>query len=104
MKWSTGNKIGSAFCLVLPVLLVMGMVSRDSTAKLIDFAEWVHAHQVVTGLDDVPSTLKDAETGQQDHVVTREARYIEPDRGASPSLRSAIGAGWPTPPDNRHGA
>jgi hypothetical protein len=54
MKWSMGNKIGSAFCLVLAALLIIGVVTRDSPAKLID-------------------------------------------------SRSAIGAGWPTPPDNRHG-
>jgi CHASE3 domain sensor protein len=84
MKCSIGNKIGGVFCLVLAALVVVGVVSRDSTAKLIDPANWVaHAHRAVTGFDEVPSTLKDAETG---------------------SIRSAIGAGWPVPPDNRYGA
>jgi hypothetical protein len=55
MKWSIGNKISSAFGLALAALLVIGVVSRDSPAKLIN-------------------------------------------------SRSAIGAGWPTPPDHRHGA
>jgi hypothetical protein len=55
MKWSIGNKIASTFDLALVGLLVIGVVTRDSPAKLINF-------------------------------------------------RSAIGAGWPTPPDHRHGA
>ncbi len=55
MKWSIGNKIASAFGLALAALVAVGLVSHDSTAKLID-------------------------------------------------SRSTIGAGWPTPPDHRHGA
>jgi CHASE3 domain sensor protein len=83
MKCSIGNKIGGVFCLVLAALVV-GVVSRDGTARLIDSAKWVaHAHRVVTRFDEVRSTLKDAETG---------------------SIRSAIGAGRPMPPDNRYGA
>jgi methyl-accepting chemotaxis protein len=83
MKWSIGNKIASAFGLALAALLAVGVVSHDSTAKLIDSSEWVtHSHQVVTGLDELLSALKDAETGQRGYVITGEARYLEPYQGA----------------------
>jgi methyl-accepting chemotaxis protein len=79
MKWTIGNKIGSGFGLALAVLLVVGAVSYDSTTKLIDSAEWVrHTHEVLTGLDELLSGMKDAETGQRGYVITGEARYLEP--------------------------
>src|ERR1700722_17001729 len=83
MKWSIGRKIASAFGLALTLLLVVGAVSHDSTAKLIDSAQWVqHTHQVLTGLDEFVSALKDAETGQRGYVITGEPRYLEPYQGA----------------------
>jgi methyl-accepting chemotaxis protein len=83
MKWSIGNKIASGFGLALAVLLVVGTVSYNSTAKLIDSAEWVgHTHEVLNGLDDLLSVMKDAETGQRGYVITGEARYLEPYQGA----------------------
>jgi hypothetical protein len=64
MKWSIGNKIASAFGLALAALLVVAVASHDSTAKLIYSTVWVtRSHQVVTGLDEFRSAMKDAETG-----------------------------------------
>ncbi len=83
MKWSIGSKIASAFGLALAVLVVVGVVSRDSTNKLIISAEWVrHTHQVLAGLDQFMSALKDAETGQRGYLITGETRYLEPYQNA----------------------
>jgi methyl-accepting chemotaxis protein len=83
MRWSIGKKIGSGFALALLVLLVVGAVSYDSTTKLIGSAEWVrHTHEVLNGLDEVLSALKDAETGQRGYIITGGARYLEPYQGA----------------------
>ncbi len=83
MKWSIGSKIGSGFGLALVALMVVGAVSYNSTAKLIDSAEWVgHTHEVLNELDDLLSGMKDAETGQRGYVITGEARYLEPYQGA----------------------
>jgi methyl-accepting chemotaxis protein len=83
MKWSIGRKIGSGFGLALAALMVVGAVSFNSTAKLIDSAEWVrHTHEVLNGLDEVLSAFKDAETGQRGYIITGEARYLEPYKGA----------------------
>ncbi len=83
MKWSIGSKIASAFGLALAVLVVVGVVSRDSTNKLIVSAEWVrHTHQVLASLDQFLSALKDAETGQRGYLITGEMRYLEPYQNA----------------------
>ncbi len=83
MRWSIGSKIGSGFGLALVALMVVGAVSYNSTAKLIDSAKWVgHTHEVLNGLDDLLSGMKDAETGQRGYVITGEARYLEPYQGA----------------------
>jgi methyl-accepting chemotaxis protein len=83
MTWSIGKKIGSGFGVALVVVMVVGTVSYDSTTKLIDSAAWVrHTHEVINGLADLLSVLKDAETGQRGYIITGEARYLEPFQGA----------------------
>jgi len=83
MRWSIGKKIGSGFGLALAVLMMVGAVSYDSTTKLIDSAAWVrHTNDVLKGLDELLSGMKDAETGQRGYVITGEARYLEPYEGA----------------------
>ena len=79
MKWSIGNKIASGFGLALAVLLVVGAVSYDSTTKLSSSADWVrHTHEVLAGLDELLSAMKDAETGERGYVITGESPYLEP--------------------------
>lgn len=78
MRWSIGKKIGSGFGSAVLALIIVGAVSYDSTIKLIDSAEWVrHTHEVINGLDEVLSGMKDAETGQRGYVITGEARYLD---------------------------
>jgi len=74
---------------VLVFFLVSGAVAyfniqtlRDDNQKI------VHSHQVITTLDDVLSTMKDAETGQRGFLLTYKDRYLEP---YSTAL-SAVGA------------
>ena len=83
MRWSIGKKIGSGFGLALIALTTVGAVSYDGTSKLIDSAAWVrHTHEVLEGLDELLSAMKDAETGQRGYIITGEARYLEPYQGA----------------------
>src|ERR1700685_94845 len=83
MRWSIGKKIGSGFGLALIALAIVGAVSYDSTTKLIESAAWVrHTNETLKDLDELLSGLKDAETGQRGYVITGEARYLEPYRGA----------------------
>jgi methyl-accepting chemotaxis protein len=83
MTWSIGKKIGSGFGLALVMLATVGAVSYDSTIKLIESAGWVqHTREMVDGLDELLSGLKDAETGERGYVITGEERYLEPYQGA----------------------
>lgn len=79
MKWTIGTKIGGGFALALAALAVIGWVSYRSTTGLIDTAGLVdHTHQVLENIEQLLSTLKDAETGQRGYLVTGEERYLEP--------------------------
>ncbi len=78
-----GKKLEAASDSRLIALTMVGAVSYDSTSKLIDSAEWVrHTNEVLKGLDELLSGMKDAETGQRGYVITGEARYLEPYQGA----------------------
>jgi len=46
----------------------------------------VHSHQVITTLDGLLSTVKDAETGQRGFLLTGNDRYIEPYNAALPAV------------------
>jgi len=37
-----------------------------------------HTHEVITGLEDILSTIKDAETGQRGFLLTGDERYLTP--------------------------
>jgi hypothetical protein len=101
MKWSIGSKIGSGFGLALVALMIVGAVSYNSTAKLIDSAEWVgHTHEVLNALDDLLSGIKDAETGQRGYVITGEARYLEPYQGAREVVDQRLKSLRELTPDN----
>jgi methyl-accepting chemotaxis protein len=79
MRWSIGGKIGSGFGLALVVLVVVGAVSYDSTKKFNSSAGWVrHTYEILSGLDELLSGMKDAETGERGYVITGEPRYLEP--------------------------
>lgn len=83
MRWTIGTKIGSGFAFVLTALLIVSVVSYDSTTKLIESVEWVrHTHEVLNRLGEMLSVLKDAETGQREFLLTGEQRDLAPYRAA----------------------
>ena len=45
-----------------------------------------HTHEVITGLGDVLSLVKDAETSQRGYLLTGEERYLEPYNQSIPRL------------------
>ncbi len=83
MRWSIGSKISVVFAMALIVLGVVGAVSYDSTAKLIDSAALVaHTHTVIVETLEMLDAVKDAETGQRGFIITGEERYLQPYQGA----------------------
>jgi CheY-like chemotaxis protein/signal transduction histidine kinase/CHASE3 domain sensor protein len=51
----------------------------------------VHSLQVITTLDGLLSTVKDAETGQRGFLLTDNERYLEPYNAALPAVTSQLG-------------
>jgi len=84
MTSSIGTKIGSSFALALVILMAIGAVSYNSTAKFMDSAGWVtHTYEVLDNLTGFLAAMNDAETGQRGYVITGQDQYLEPYRNAS---------------------
>ncbi len=50
-----------------------------------------HTHEVLDALEEVLSTVKDAETGQRGYLITGETRYLEPYESAVATVRDRTG-------------
>jgi CHASE3 domain sensor protein len=81
-----GTRILGGLGLTLAIVVVMGVCSYRSTAKLdeagrfvIETNRWVaHTYAVLAQLEEVLSLMKDAETGQRGFLITNEPAYLQP--------------------------
>jgi methyl-accepting chemotaxis protein len=79
MKWTVGVKIAAGFALVLLVFVVVGIVSYQSTSRLIEASDWTkHTYEVMGELDETLSSLQDIETGQRGYLLVGDESYLEP--------------------------
>lgn len=91
MNISVGFKIGSGFALALGVLLLLGVVSYQTTTQLNQSNGWVkHTYEVLLTLEKVLSLLQDSETGQRGYLITGERRYLEPYEAAQGKIPGEI--------------
>jgi PAS domain S-box-containing protein len=75
------------------VIAAIGVSAYVSTQRLLEANRWVtHTHQVIEGLEQVLSVLKDAETGQRGFVLTGQQRYLEPYNAATGQVKHDIDA------------
>ncbi|HMI01751.1 MAG TPA: response regulator [Pedobacter sp.] len=82
-KTSLKNNLRIGLGLSLLILFVSSLASFTSIRNLIKSAELVsHSNEVMTNLDAVISTLKDAETGQRGYLLTGDREFLEPYNGA----------------------
>ncbi|WP_316840926.1 response regulator [Pedobacter gandavensis] len=80
---SLRGKLRIGLGLSLLVLFISSMASYKSITSLIMSAELVHhSNEVITGLEEIISTLKDAETGQRGYLLTGESVFLDPYSGA----------------------
>jgi PAS domain S-box-containing protein len=78
-KWPPPRKLAAAYAAAIAVLIIDLIVTfgnLKSIGRTWDALEL--SHDVVMGLDDVLSNLRDAETGQRGYLLTGDARYLEP--------------------------
>ena len=82
-KTSLKNNLRIGLGLSLFILFVSSFASYKSIRGLISSADLVsHSNEVMTHLDGVLSTLKDAETGQRGYLLTGDRVFLEPYTGA----------------------
>ena len=76
----TFNK-GLAISLGLIVVLLLGnaWLGYRNTRRLNEDAAWVaHTQEVMDALEELASTMTDAQTGERGYILTGETRYLEP--------------------------
>jgi len=67
----------------LLALIISSGASYISIRKLLDSDQWVnHTSQVIKGLDDIISRMKDVETGQRGYLLSGDPVFLEPYNGS----------------------
>ncbi|MBE9104962.1 CHASE3 domain-containing protein [Nostoc cf. edaphicum LEGE 07299] len=78
-NFKLGRVVTFGFGSVFVVMVVIGIVSKLTTNKLVESNGWVsHTYQVEGDLEDITKFLLDAETGQRGFILTQKANYLEP--------------------------
>jgi signal transduction histidine kinase/DNA-binding response OmpR family regulator/CHASE3 domain sensor protein/HAMP domain-containing protein len=83
MKLTLKSNLRLGLGISLVILILSSLASYVSIRNLIKSADLVaHSNQVMSKLDEVMSTLKDAETGQRGYLLTGNRVFLEPYNGA----------------------
>lgn len=82
-------RLGLGISLLL--LLISSAASYISINNLINSAELVQkSNAIIRNLDDLISTVKDAETGQRGYLITGDESFLEPFNGAGKRINSLM--------------
>ncbi|WDF54317.1 response regulator [Mucilaginibacter sp. KACC 22063] len=83
MKTTITRNLQIGFGLSLLLLIISSVVSYVSISNLLQSSERVdHSNTVVSSLENVISTMKDAETGQRGFLLTSQNEFLEPYNGS----------------------
>ena len=96
MPWSLTRGQTVALALLVAALLIDAVLTLHNIREVAISVQWVsHTHEVLGQLEQVVSTLKDAETGQRGYLLTGERRLPRALRagGAAGPGRSSSGSG-----------
>jgi signal transduction histidine kinase/DNA-binding response OmpR family regulator/CHASE3 domain sensor protein/HAMP domain-containing protein len=89
MKLSFKSNLRLGLGLSLIILILSSLASYISIRNLIKSSDLVaHSNSVISNLDNVISTLKDAETGQRGYLLTGSKVFLEPYIGANEKVNS----------------
>jgi PAS domain S-box-containing protein len=89
MRWSLTRGQTVAIAFLVAALLVDAVLTLHNIREVATGVRWVsHTHEVLGQVEQVVSTLKDAETGQRGYLLTAERSYLEPYEQAVPRLRA----------------
>ncbi len=82
-KKTIKNNLRIGLSLSLLILFITSMASYLSIRSLIESADMVaHSNQTITNLEEIVSTLKDAETGQRGFLLTGHKSFLAPYSGS----------------------
>ena len=91
MRFLANRGPALAVALLVVALVVDAVLSLHNIREVATSVQWVaHTNEVLTRLETVLSTLKDAETGQRGYLLTGEPAYLEPYRDAVDRLPRQI--------------
>src|SRR5258705_1350546 len=83
MRFLANRGPALAVALLVVALVADAVLSLHNIREVATSVQWVsHTNEVLTRLEAVLSTLKDAETGQRGYLLTGEPAYLEPYRDA----------------------
>lgn len=83
MNTSLKRNLRVGLGLSLTILFISSLASYISISNLIESSSLVsHSNTVISGVDEVISTLKDAETGQRGYLLTGNRDFLTPYNGA----------------------
>src|SRR4051812_25068766 len=92
VRWAIGKGpvIGLGMALVL--LVAVNAVSLMNMRHLLGGnRQVIHTHEVLRQIDDLFSTLREAETGQRGYLLTGEEKYLEPYENSLAGLERELG-------------
>lgn len=83
MQKTLKNNLRIGLGLSLLLLFISSLASYVSISNLIKSSKMVsHSNRVITNLEEIMSTLKDAETGQRGYLLTNDTLFLHPYTGA----------------------
>ena len=79
MPWSLTRGQTAAVALLVVALLIDAVLALHNIREVAISVQWVsHTHEVLGQVEQVLSTLKDAENGQRGYLLAGERPYLEP--------------------------
>jgi signal transduction histidine kinase/DNA-binding response OmpR family regulator/CHASE3 domain sensor protein len=89
MKLSLKSNLRLGLGLSLIILIISSYASFISIRNLIRSSDEVsHSNEVISGVDNLISYLKDAETGQRGYLLTNNKVFLEPYNGAKQKVNA----------------
>lgn len=91
MRWPSSQRLVAGYALAFGLLVVNTVITFWNLRSIAENSNAVtRTHEVIVGLDDVLSNLRDAETGQRGYLLTGQERYLEPYLEAAARVGNSI--------------
>lgn len=90
-SWTIGQQIAAGFGVSLFMLILLGISSFRSTSAMLRTSYAVEStHRALYEMEDLLSTLKDAESGQRGFVITGDESFLEPYTAATADVPAKL--------------